>query len=459
MSVTTNRYLQGNLGPVAEEVTAFDLPVKGSIPTALEGRWLRNGPNPIGDTDPATYHWFTGHGMVHGVRLRGGQAEWYRNRYVRNDALAVKLGEEPPGGPTFGGRDNAPNTSVGGWAGTTWALVEAGSRPVELTYELDTVGRSDFSGTLPGPFSAHPKFDPVSRELHAMAYAWPDWFEEMKVQYIVVDHNGTVSRTVDIAVPGMVMIHDMSLTDRYAVVYDLPVTIDLHMVEAGLPLPFRWNPDYEPRVGLLPRNGDASDIIWCSAPSCYVFHPLNAYDTDDGRVVIDLCRYERVFDNDLSGPFGDSNGTLNRWEINPLTGTVTETCISDRPQDFPRHNNAVSGRKHRYGYTSAIDTSLEGQIHGPIYKIDVQTGTVTEHDFGPGRGGAESIFITDPDGSAEDDGWLLTVVYDLGTDSSELHILDDRDLTRPAVAVVSLPQRVPFGFHGNWVSDAMVAPS
>ena len=83
MTVVENRYLEGNFAPVTEEVTATDLPVTGTIPVSLQGRFLRNGPNPIGAVDPATYHWFGGEGMVHGVRLADGKADWYRNRWVR----------------------------------------------------------------------------------------------------------------------------------------------------------------------------------------------------------------------------------------------------------------------------------------------------------------------------------------------------------------------------------------
>ena len=72
----SNPYLQGNFAPVTVETTAFDLPVKGRIPEALTGRYLRIGPNPIGPVDPKIYHWFTGSGMAHGLRLRGGKAEW-----------------------------------------------------------------------------------------------------------------------------------------------------------------------------------------------------------------------------------------------------------------------------------------------------------------------------------------------------------------------------------------------
>ena len=61
-------------GPVSAEVTATDLKVTGHIPEHLDGRYLRNGPNPAEEVDPATYHWFTGDGMVHGIRLRDGRS-------------------------------------------------------------------------------------------------------------------------------------------------------------------------------------------------------------------------------------------------------------------------------------------------------------------------------------------------------------------------------------------------
>ena len=92
------RFLDGPFAPVTEEVTAFDLPVTGQVPSGLDGRYLRNGPNPMGLDDPG-YHWFLGDGMVHGVRLRDGRAEWYRNRWVRSRAVAQARGETWPVGP------------------------------------------------------------------------------------------------------------------------------------------------------------------------------------------------------------------------------------------------------------------------------------------------------------------------------------------------------------------------
>jgi len=251
-------YLSDNYAPVTDEVTAFDLPVIGELPSDLAGRYLRNGPNPMTTPDPTTHHWFTGDGMVHGLRVRDGRAEWYRNRYVGSSRVSAARGLPDIAGRNWNGSDGGPNTNVGGFAGTTWAMVEAGGCPVELTYELETVGRNDFFGTLPGAFTAHPKVDPDTGEMHAMVYAWAQWLDH--VQYVVVAADGKVRRTVDIPLPGMSMLHDMSLTQRYAVVYDQPVTVDLDLAFAGR-FPFRWNPDYGSRVGLLPREGVAKDIV------------------------------------------------------------------------------------------------------------------------------------------------------------------------------------------------------
>jgi carotenoid cleavage dioxygenase-like enzyme len=105
-----SRFFQGPFAPVTEEITAFDLPLTGQLPVELNGRYLRNGPNPMSLDDP-NYHWFLGTGMVHGVRLRDGRAEWYRNRWVRSNAVANVLGEKWPAGPVHG-KDFAANTHI-----------------------------------------------------------------------------------------------------------------------------------------------------------------------------------------------------------------------------------------------------------------------------------------------------------------------------------------------------------
>jgi carotenoid cleavage dioxygenase len=446
--LTTSPYLSGNFAPVDREVEAFDLPVRGRIPDALAGRLLRIGPNPVSVPDPSTYHWFLGAGMVHGVRIRDGKAEWYRNRYVRSDGVTTAKGWPTTPGPRHGMGDGTANTNVVGYAGSTYAIVEAGSLPVELDYDLETVRTSDFGGTLPGSFTAHPKRDPASGELHAMAYYW-EWDY---VQYLVVGTDGRVRKTVDVPVPGRPMLHDCAITETNVVVFDLPVTFDLDVAMSGIgTLPYRWNPDYGARVGLLPRdatNGRAAR--WAELDElCYVFHPLNAYDLPDGRVVCDVVKHPRMFASDFNGP-NEGQPTLWRWIIDPQSGRVAEELLDERGQEFPRHDERRVGRAYRYGYTAAFRSRLE---HGPALKHDLERGTSERHDYGEGRVTLEPVFVPRAEDAAEDDGWVMSYVYDATTDTSDVVILDAQDFTGEPVAVISLPQRVPFGFHGNWVPD------
>jgi carotenoid cleavage dioxygenase len=182
----TSRYLEGEFAPLHEEYTLTDLDVTGTIPDYLDGRYLRNGPNPIGEIDPELYHWFIGDGMVHGIRIRDGKAEWYRNRWVRGPNAAKALGEAAPAGH-HGVFPIGANTNVIGHAGKTLALIEGGVPNYELTDELDTVGVCDFDGTLTGGYTAHPKHDPETGELHAVSYSAN---RGNTVQYSVIDVEG-----------------------------------------------------------------------------------------------------------------------------------------------------------------------------------------------------------------------------------------------------------------------------
>ncbi|MFP3902592.1 MAG: carotenoid oxygenase family protein [Acidimicrobiia bacterium] len=422
MSGTTT-FLDGNYAPVTEELTATDLPVSGTIPSELTGRFARIGPNPLTPPDPATYHWFLGTGMVHGVRLDGGRAHWYRNRSVHD----------------------VVNTHVIGLDGRTFALVEAGSQPVELTYELDPVGPCDLDGTLTGSFSAHTHRDPATGDLHAVTYHW-SWDH---IRHVVVGPDARVRREVSVPVPDGPMVHDCAITERHVLLFDLPCTFDLDAVAAGASFPYRWNPDHPPRVGLLPLDGGPEDVRWFEAPSCYVFHTLNAYDAG-GAVVVDLVRHPRVFATVLNGP-SEGTTTLERWTLDLEGGRLTTEVLDDRGVEFPRLDERRVGRAHRYGYAAVFGS---GAAHGQTTtKHDMATGRVEVHDHGPGRAALEPVFVPRDGASAEDDGWVLTYVYDAGTDRSDVVILAAQDLGGDPVATVHLPARVPFGFHGSWIPD------
>ena len=475
----TNRYLEGAYAPLTEEYTVTDLDVVGRIPDYLDGRYLRNGPNPIGKIDPERYHWFAGDGMVHGLRLRDGKAEWYRNRYVRGPQACRALGEPEPKGQ-FKITQLGANTNVIGHAGRTLALVEGGIAQYELTDELDTVGVWDFCGTLPGGYSAHPKRDPETGELHAVTYGME---RGNTVQYSVIGVDGRARRTVDITVHGSPMMHDFSLTEKHVVFYDLPVAFDpvlaAEMTAPGplrLParlmlsaligrvripdpimarqsksdgtdrrFPYRWNPRYPARVGVMPREGGDADVRWFDVEPCYVFHPMNAYDDGD-TIVLDVARHPKMFDTELLGP-DEGPPTLDRWVVDLADGKVRESRIDDRGQEFPRVDERLVGKRHRYGYAPAFGDENGGTDR--LHKHDfVGNGSATR-SFGAGKQLGEFVFHPRSADAAEDDGVLMGYVYDAATDRSELAIIDAQTLEE--VATVKLPHRVPAGFHGNWV--------
>jgi carotenoid cleavage dioxygenase len=478
---TENPYLNGNYAPVREEIIAIDLDVTGTIPEYLDGRYLRIGPNPMGNPDPARYHWFLGDGMAHGLRLRDGKAHWYRNRWVRSAYVARALGETWPGGPHTGGFDFAANTNIIGHAGKTLAIAESGVRPYELTDELETVGPSDFCGTLFGGYTAHPKRDPATGELHAVSY---NPMRGNVVQYTVTGVDEKVRRKVNIRLDAQTMMHDFSLTEKYVVLYDLPVALDLggalknrpakaaaalltRLAErhaapdfflrvamrgserSGPPsgaMPYRWAPERRARVGVMPREGTASDIRWFDVPPCYVFHPLNAYDSagpEGDRVVLDVVRHASVFNSGRR--IVPETQTLDRWTVDLTGGKVTEERLDDTVQEFPRVDERLVGRPYRYGYA----VGYAGDAPNAILKQDVETRRTQSVSFGPGREPGEFVFVPSTPYAAEDDGVAMGFVYDRSTDRSNLVLLDGQTLE--TVATVHLPVRVPHGFHGNWV--------
>jgi carotenoid cleavage dioxygenase len=445
--MTENRYLSGNFAPVEEEITATDLPVTGSIPRELEGRLLRIGPNPV-NPDPASYHWFLGNGMVHGLRLRGGRAEWYRNRWVRDDEVCEHKGWPPVPGPVaeFQLGAGVANTNIIHHAGAYYAIVEAGNNPVQLDGELETIARSDFGGTLQGGFTAHPKRDPETGELHAAVYS-PAWEH---IRYVVVGSDGRVRKQVDVPVPGRPMVHDCAITENHFLLLDLPVVLEIP--EEGEELqgfPYRWKPEYGARVGLLPRDGSAADVSWHEVEPCYVFHPMNAYEDADGRVVLDVVRHRRMFATDMNGP-NEGAPTLDRWIIDPRGGPVKEERLDDRGQEFPRHDERRGGRPYRFGCTSGFGDEVR---LGGLLKQDLREGRTEVQSQGEHRSFLEPVFVPRASDADEDDGYVLAFVYDASTNKSDVVILHAQDFEGEPVATIHLPQRVPFGFHGNWVAD------
>jgi carotenoid cleavage dioxygenase len=447
--VGSNPFLTGIHEPMKDERTITDLTVTGRIPPELDGRYVRIGPNPATPPNPAAYHWFSGDGMVHGVRLQDGKALWYRNRWIRSRAVSAVLGEPEAPGPRNGQSDTV-NTNVIGHAGGSWALVEAGGYPVRINEELDTIAHDPFGGTLKGSFTAHPHMDPDSGELHAICY---EGRRQDVIRHVVVGKDGKVRREEPIKVEHGPMIHDCMITRSYVIILDLPVTFSMKRLLAGQTFPYAWNPEHKARVGLLPREGRNDDVIWCEVEPCQVFHPCNGFELADGRVVLDVCAHDSMFASSTQGP--DSKRVpFERWTIDPLARRVERKVIDAEPQEFPRPNEALIGKPYRYAYAMALPGRGEhftGEANR-LFKHDLETGTRQVHDFGPRRIPGEFVLVAKAGAVAEDEGWLLGYVVDLARQTTDLVILDAQRFEGAPEAVVTIPHRIPPGFHGNWIA-------
>ena len=437
-------FLAGNYAPVFDEITDTDLRVTGTIPKALSGTYVRNGSNP---KDGRAGHWFFGDGMVHGVRLEGGRASWYRNRYVRTpkwekglDAMDAECIFDPTA--------SAANTHVLAHAGRIWAL-EEGHLPWELSPELETLGPDDFGGRLTTAFTAHPKLCPETGELHFFGYSPV----APHVTYHVLDANGDLVHTAPITTPKGTMMHDFMITRDHAIFMDLPVVFDMDAMAKGQP-PIGWDDDYGARIGIVPRFGTDADIRWFEVDPCYVFHPLNAY-VDGDKVVCDVGRHESMWRGSMD-KFEPCY--MYRWTFDTSTGVVTETQIDDWAHAFPRVDDRVVGLKHRYGWVSGSRPEATGGMNTPgiVARYDMSDGSKTIHDFGSHAHPGEFVFVQETSSSGEDEGWAMGFVYDDASDTTDLVILDASDLAKPPVARVHLSRRVPFGFHGSWIDDSVM---
>jgi carotenoid cleavage dioxygenase len=203
-------------------------------------------------------------------------------------------------------------------------------------------------------------------------------------------------------------------------------------------------------------------VQWFDVDPCWVFHTLNAYDDEGGRVVLDLCRYQGAYD--LASLLGAGSLTLDRWTLDPATGAVTQQCLDDRPQEFPRVDERLVSRPHRYGYSAVTGdvgratVGMDGAFTDDAFadallKHDLATGAVEEHRFPRGSAVGEAVFAPSAPGAAEDDGYLMAFVHDPDRGAADLVVLSAQDLAGGPVARVHLPARVPLGFHGSWLPD------
>ena len=429
-------WMAGVFAPVTEEVSATDLPVTGSIPPELNGRYFRNGANPKAHASP---DWFLGEGMIHGVEIKNGQATWYRNRYVQTPLLKEKVITRETTAPP----DNSfANTHVIGHAGKFLALQEL-HPPIELTKDLDTVGTYTFDGKLERNMTAHPKICPETGEMLFFGYGIMPPF----LTYHRVSANGELVQSEVIDVKAATMVHDFVITRNYVIFLDLPMLWDLEKLsKPGVPVTYDEN--YGARFGVMPRNGSSKDVQWFDIDPCYIYHTMNAYENGDELLV----RAPRLVGYTSVGMENPPIPLLHEWTLNLKDKTTSERQLDDLGVDFPTVAETHVGLQNRYGYAAEFNAAGAPTILG-FHKYDLQTDSKTSYMFKDGRTGSEPTFIAAHDATSEDDGYLMSYVHEPADDKSELVIFNANQLEQEPIARIHLPARVPAGFHGSWIPD------
>lgn len=457
--------LANNFGPVPMEGDAWNLRVRGALPRELAGELYRNGPNPQFPNADARNHWFAGDGMIHSVRIEDGRAH-YRNRWVRTPkwlaehdagrALFAGFGGKLPDAPASATDGGVANTNIV-WHADRLLALEEGHAPTEMArHTLETRGYVDFDGAADGPFTAHPKLDPVTGEMVFFGYSVGARLSA-GMSYGVVDASGRVTRFERFDAPYSSMVHDFIVTERHVLFPILPLTGSLDRAMRGRP-PYAWEPDKGAYVGVMRRDGSVDEIAWFRGDACYVFHVMNAWEDGD-MIHADVMQFEEppLFPR-ASGGMTDpkkSQARLARWSFDLAANTdvFTQTYLDDLSGEFPRIDDRRAGLAYRHGwYACNAEGRRGGGTFGAIAHRDARTGRRAIHVLPDGDATSEPVFVPRGPDAAEGEGWLLAMVWRAAENRSDLLVLDATEMDSGPVATVELPVRVPFGFHGNWVA-------
>jgi all-trans-8'-apo-beta-carotenal 15,15'-oxygenase len=470
--------------------------IEGQIPLELEGTLFRNGPGLLDINGQHLHHPFDGDGMICAIAFSQGRAH-FRNRFVRTEGYLAEqqaqqtlfrgvFGTQKPGGWLANAFDlnlkNIANTQIIYWGGKLLALWEA-AEPHRLDpYTLDTLGKEYLDGVLsPGSaFAAHPWIDPACDQDGGapclVNFAIKPGLST-KITIYELDPEGKTLRTHAHSIPGFAFIHDFAITPNYCIFFQNPVSFNPIPFALGLKgaadcITFR--PDRPTQILIIPRYGSES-MRTIAAQSGFVFHHSNAFE-QDGNLFIDSVCYGSFPSIDPDSDYREVNfaalspGQLWRFRVNlDISTTSSERemqcdrqLLESRCCEFPSVHPGHAGRPYRYVYLGAAQAPEGNAPLQAILKADLVSGErqlwsaapqgyVGEPIFVPRSRGAyrQGLPTVNYDGN-EDDGWLLTLVYDARRQCSDLVILDARDLHQEPAARLRLKHHVPYGLHGSF---------
>ena len=295
--------------------------------------------------------------MIHAFHIENGNVS-YKNRWVRTPKWELENQEGEGLSGTFGNpmytdprvmalQSTIANTNIV-WHGGKPAGARGGACALLARSRDPDAGRPDggyetWGNKLSGPFTAHPKFDPVTGEMIFFGYSAKGRFSK-EISLQTVDKDGNVTRAEILDGPFPSMIHDFAVTRNWIVLPIFPLTSSMERAMSGKP-PFAWEPDKGTHIAFIPRNGTVADVKWVSAPPCYVFHPMNHYETADGKIVVDVMKFDVA-------PLSRCPTARPRKEL-PSAGCTAGRSISPARATPSRRSSSTTARASSRASTSA----------------------------------------------------------------------------------------------------------
>jgi len=445
------------------------LVIDGRIPDWLRGTLYKAGPALFSSGGRRYQHWFDGDGGVAALRFGDGRATG-GFRVVQSAGLRT---ERAKGKRLYGGYDtitpsffrrvfakmkNQANTAMLAHGDQLYALMEGGL-PTRIGKEdLSTLGEDNLDGTLAKNFSAHPH-GVVDRKATYGFAAWSGPRTTLTLYELAWEGRSRVLATHVLPVPTMV--HDFIATPKHLVFFVSPLVMNVgsfFLGRKGFASSLDWKPERGTEIIVVPID-DPEHATRFQAEPFYQWHFGNAWEEGD-TIVVDFIRYDDFQSSARLGqlarlersPAPIFRGTFWRAWVEPKRKAFRAEERWPRVGELQRVADDRAGRPTRFTYAPvyARGSDVTGLWDG-IAKVEMDKGTAIEHPLPAGHYASETIFVRRSE-VTEDDGALVTIVYDATTDRSYGLVLDARDLS--PLATAWFDHRVPPGFHGTWVGRA-----
>jgi carotenoid cleavage dioxygenase-like enzyme len=450
--------------------------ISGAIPTDLRGTLYRNGPGRLTRQGQSVNHWFDGDGGILAVRFHdAGTTASYR--YVQTPQLQAEAardqflysgyGQLAPG-PLWRRwgvpAKNVANTSVLALPDQLLALWEGGNPYALDPTTLTTIGVDLLSGLTPKlTYSAHPKRDPHTGKIYNFGVIFG---LKAHLQLYCSHPSGEIYRQATIPLPRLSLVHDFALAGRYLVFVVPPLSLQMLPVLVGLQSlsdALQWQPQQGTQIIIVDRD-TFQEVTRLETEPWFQWHFGNGYETPAGEIVLDYIRYPNFQTNQwlkevVSGcPQTPASGRLWQLRIHPQTGKILENeqrfhlgC------EFPVVSPLETGQNAQGLYLNhqASADAPTAEMFNSIARIDGQTHAIASLTFPQGCYPMEPIYAPHPHQKGQ--GWILTVVFDGNQDQSTVQIFSAEQLDAGSIAVLELPEVIPFGFHGTWQSALMLS--